>query len=638
MNLRSIVHLSLRLIICCCILALVKAPVVYSFPEPPDNSRLIFADDFELGLSQWQLTRGKIDYWQVTSENRLEAAIPHPHTITELVPLSSLWQRDWRNYRIEFDFQAFSNADINWSWGFEDVNNWYELHFYGRHVHLVRLKDGQVVFSHSQEYSLPRRVQRRAVIIFDQGRVQAWFGGELIIDQQDQSYEQNGGRISLKATTGAAYPTRIQFGAIRVYDLHDDSPFLPLTDFKQYDEAWRNEEYDHALDWKRWGNWRLISPDQPPEQVSIYHWGCAMTSLAMVMRFHHLNRLPNGAELNPSSLNEWLRREADGYVGQGSINWLAGSRLSRLISNTYSSSQKTLPKLEYFRHHSNPQTYLQDMIDAGRPGIIQIPGHFLVGQGYIQTGPDQADYYISDPAYSHRLFSQHDQPMVSLVDFRPTNTDLSYLMVLHSPDTTLELFDHAASEPFELSLSRDSLVNPFYEYDGCLEQALYPGFLYACAHHQSAQLSSYFPQPKSGSYLLSAAGSSSGIEQLRIFFYDRQAEVKMIDRYLSFDAQNSSLQSIVINYDKDNLILSTVSQPREIEFQPFFSQLRDLYLQQHIPAKLYLALSEISNWTEDIPNDTARDRYQQLILRYLFESTDQLAPQILADLVSLISP
>jgi hypothetical protein len=49
----------------------------------------------------------------------------------------------------------------------------------------------------------------------------------------------------------------------------------------------------------------------------------------MVFKYNGVKKLPNGKELNPDTLNNWLITQKDGYIGNGMVNWLALSRLSK---------------------------------------------------------------------------------------------------------------------------------------------------------------------------------------------------------------------------------------------------------------------------------------------------------------------
>ncbi|KUK79072.1 MAG: hypothetical protein XD95_0630 [Microgenomates bacterium 39_7] len=608
-----------------------------AFATNESSAQLIFQDDFEQGLSQWQQVRGNSVHWSVTANKRLEATVPTANTITEIVPKYQLWHSSWKNYRFEFKLQAFSQADINLVWGFQDINNWYELHFYGDLAHLVRLKNNEVVFHRTQLYSLPRNVEHQVSIHFNKGSIRVWVGNYLVIDHQDPTYESNPGKVSFKATTGAAYPTRVQFDQVRVYNFDSfDSPYLNVSSYKQYQQPWRDNEYDHALDWMRWGNWRDLNPGQPPKQTTMYHWGCAVTSLAMVMNYHQLNLLPSGDKLDPGSLNKWLRAEADGYLGEGSINWLAGTRLSKLISDKYSSSGHQLPKLEYHRFYSGLLDNLKSIIDQDRPSIIQVPGHFLVGQGYLTDDNNQTDFYISDPAYNYTLLSQHSQPVVSLIDLQPTNSDLSYMMMVYPSDLQLQLTESSLGEIADTFLAQDTLTNPFYDYDGCLEQVGGSNDLYGCTYHQSMPITEYFSKPESGAYQLAVSNSSQEIQLLQLYLYDQQAQVKMMDRYIAPTSQEQQPKTIDVSFNKTDVFQSEVESQSSPDFSLFFDLLNDFYSQGEIPGELYLALMPIFSWTQGDLDAVAQDRYQQLILQYLSEAPHRLSEEITSQLASLL--
>ncbi len=48
--------------------------------------------------------------------------------------------------------------------------------------------------------------------------------------------------------------------------------------------------------------------------------GCAITSAAMLLDYLGVQTLPNGEELNPGTLNEYLRTEPDGF-DSADVKW-----------------------------------------------------------------------------------------------------------------------------------------------------------------------------------------------------------------------------------------------------------------------------------------------------------------------------
>ncbi len=594
-----------------------KPPLVWAESQP-QSRRLLFADDFEHGLDQWEAARGSLDQWQVAADGWLEANLQRSYTISELVPKDEFWDSEQRNYQFEFQYQVLSAADRNWAWGYEDEQNWYELHTYRGRQHLLRLKDNHTVFYHTNTFNVQTGQIYHVKIVFNQGLIQVWVDGDLIIERQDHSYEDSGGKIALKATTGAAYPTQVRFNQVRVYELEpSENVNLHLTEFKQYDEPWRNQEYNHALSWPRWGDWRSRPPpyNQPPERTTIYHWGCAMTSLAMIMDYYNLNQLPDGTELNPGTLNAWLNKQADGYLGEGSLNWLAGSRLSRLIREQHSLPGQELPVLEFHRSYTPSIETVIEEIDDLQPVILQIPGHFLTATGYP---PAQDDLLISDPAYTYQNFSRHNQPLISSITYQPTQTDLSYLMLIYDPHLTVELLNQDLEAIEQVFYAQDTLADQFYDHQSCWLNYDEAEANQHCFAHVSAPVIQYLAQPDNGVYQLEVKLDKDDGKQLlpwQIFAYDKQGEVKMIDRIMVLPEEN-----FVLDFDKTELAHLSIQSSQTYNFANFSDQLTAAYQQQLIGLYPFLRLQEAANWaltTKNCLEPAVQDRYAQLILQLM---------------------
>ena len=87
----------------------------------------VFSEDFSMGLGNWQVARGQTSMWQVI-DGVLEGRVDTGGTITELVPIDAVWQSDWRNYELELDLLPAAGVDRNLAWGYQNPQNWYEIH------------------------------------------------------------------------------------------------------------------------------------------------------------------------------------------------------------------------------------------------------------------------------------------------------------------------------------------------------------------------------------------------------------------------------------------------------------------------------------------------------------------------------
>lgn len=185
------------------------------------------------------------------------------------------------------------------------------------------------------------------------------------------------------------------------------TPFnLNVPLIKQSVLPWRDDIYDHASSWS-------TTP-------TIERYGCALTSAAMTLQYYNHST-------NPDTLNNWLLSQSDGYLGNGLVNWLAISRYSRLHEDPDS------PALEYRRLPASNETLKNELL-AGRPGILKLPGHFVVGKGI-----DQDDILINDPGRNKTKLSEYGGSYLALNQFIPSHTDLSYILFTIDPQYNLKL-------------------------------------------------------------------------------------------------------------------------------------------------------------------------------------------------------
>ena len=267
---------------------------------------------------------------------------------------------------------------------------------------------------------------------------------------------------------------------------------LPVPDLKQYSLPWKNQVYDRAMSWS----------DNP----SIERWGCALTSASMILKFWG-----HGDYANPDLLNNWLRTQPDGYIGDGYLNWLAVTRFS-LIHST-----PTTPALE-FRRIENTNDNLDNELASGRPAILKVPGHF-----FVATGKTPDSYSLNDPAHNDRpTLASYENSFTALNTFTPTYTDLSYLLLTINPAFNLKIFDKNGDE---------ILVNPYIEdpLSDDLEES----------SSSAKPLKIYLlPKPVEGQYIIEVS-NSKGPYQLSTYIYDKDGEVDVKKKNGRLNKNNS---------------------------------------------------------------------------------------------------
>lgn len=386
-----------------CVSVTKLAAVAVEAPLPSGTELVeVFSDDFSAPtLTKWQIGRSSSGMWQVV-DGVLRGKVLSASSISELLPKPAYWHDDWGNYRFSLDLKSVSGADRNLSWNYQDPRNWYEAHFVGNTVELYRLRAGQTGYVSSHQFFLTPGVWHRVVVEVHGQAMKLWVDGWLVADVIDWYTDGRQGSVALKVGTGAIAPTEVWFDNVKVELLTATDHQLSLAPIKQSDLTWGGEIYDRATSWST--------------DPTIKRWGCALTSLVMVLRYYGFTTLPSGEIIDPSSLNQWLLAQPDGYVADGWVNWLAAERLTRQIVAT----QATGLSLRFSRWSPESEQVseiwqkIQTELHIGRPVIVAIPNHFMVARGVVG---DLEDIVVNDPWYEVTTLGQHelaDRQAVSL--------------------------------------------------------------------------------------------------------------------------------------------------------------------------------------------------------------------------------
>lgn len=363
---------------------------------------MVFRDNFESGLlEQWQISRGSVTQWQIQA-GALVGTVLSQSSISEIIPVETAWSKRWGNYRFTVDIKPMRGSDRNVAWNYQDPRNWYEAHFVGNLVQLYRLREGVTGYISSHQYFLTPFEWHRIQVEVRGQRMQLWVDNWLVADVQDWFDDGRVGSIALKVGTGAVAPSEVWFDNVQVELLTTEQDIqLAVPEFRQDDDAWAADEYDQAGDWSN-------SP-------SIKRWGCALSSIAMVLRHFGFSFLPSGVEINPGTLNQWLQTQPDGYIAEGWVNWLAIERLTRLMVRDYVPGFQAL-RIQQLAGNNFEQLFSRVVseLQSARPVILALPGHFVVATGTLS---DQQELRIIDPGYESKTVGQHEmagRPIQSL--------------------------------------------------------------------------------------------------------------------------------------------------------------------------------------------------------------------------------
>lgn len=320
---------------------------------------------------------------------------------------------------------------------------------------------------------------------------------------------------------------------------------VPLL--KQTSNPWQSHEYDSATLWN-------------PANPTIKAWGCALTSAAMVFQYHGITKLPDNSNLDPGTLNSWLKNQSDGYVRNGLVNWLALSRLSKLAKPN--NPAFSYDALEYRRINGEDKPKLTEDLQNGIPGILEEPGHFIVGKGI-----SGATFLINDPFYARSNLSDYSNTFLSLGRYVPSNTDLSYIMLVVNEGIDVSVTD-TSGNPVGESFVQPPLVND----QNSEEDSGDPLNII------------YFPKPENGEYKINlSAGSETGYT-LEIYMYDQNGNVKKI--IFEGIASPGNTDNYSINFNKDATFDTLIS---DIKFLRSTRDIKDFNTYMSLLAKARVA-------------------------------------------------
>lgn len=347
----------------------------------------------------------------------------------------------------------------------------------------------------------------------------------------------NGYLYLIGGHNGSDYVDTVYFSKLE----NESGTSLSVPLLKQTDPSWSGEIYDSANKW---------SSNDP----GIGRWGCAMTSAVMVFNYHNIVKLPNGQELNPKNLNTWLKNEPDGYVGNGLINWLALTRLSKKAK--IQNSNFLYDALEYKRTNNEDKDLFKESIDNNVPVILGEPGHFIVGKGY-----DDNSILINDPFYERADLTEYEETFISMGRFIPSNTDLSYIMIVSKPDLNAGILDSNGQ-----LVANTYIEDPIQDPSG--ENTTSAGSVAI----------SYVEKPTNGNYSIEISSNETREYSLDVYLYESDGDV--VVKKLSGIVGEDDLDTYIINFNKENN--SNQSIKKDVTFDALIKDIEFYYQTGHI--------------------------------------------------------
>jgi hypothetical protein len=253
------------------------------------------------------------------------------------------------------------------------------------------------------------------------------YAGVHMCDKSDAKASQDQKNQSAAAAPSSSGSAQYPGGAKALIDPSGNgAPF-----FAQNNALWGKQEYAKAAD-----------PEFGPDWcgTTIEQCGCAMTSVTTIMGLFEILTMPDGQALTPKTVNDWFNLEARktprGWVSQGYIYgdviWTAANQLSGEIAKAHPGSRT----IRFVRTGSGSDEEIRNELKAGRPIVLEVPGHWIAA-----VGLDGDKILINDPYYRDRkTLDVYAGKVKSSVLFEPSD-DLSAVVFTAPADVRFRITD-----------------------------------------------------------------------------------------------------------------------------------------------------------------------------------------------------
>lgn len=532
-----------------------------------------FTDDFSKDLSKWEVKSNNCRYESKPSEWKIENGklgikIDGGNCYTDISPTDKEWGEIGDNYIAEFDMLIGKGTDHHFAFRYKNPNSWYNFHIQSPNVLVLQMmKSPPGGYIYHGDFSEGKVIHFKVVVYKETLKI--YIGSnpeELLVYNPDMGAFHPTGKIALQGTAGGDPISETWFDNVVVNSIPDNDISLMVPPIKQTGGSWGGQVYDSADIW---------SPVKP----TISDWGCALTSAAMILNFYGINKFPDGTDINPGTLNSWLKTEKDGYVENGFVNWLAISRLSKIAGKSDNNPKFKDKSLE-LQINNNDKDLLSKDIKNYQPDILDLSNHFVVAKGISGD-----TFEINDPYYDYtNLKDGYEDKFYNMIRYVPSYSDLSYMMITSPINTNIKIFNNNGNQvgfPFTntpLKIEKGDSFNS-------LGQKIY-----------------YLPKPDSGEYKLEAASETDDNFPVSFYFYNKDGEVTINNFKNTSIPLNSRKYNIT--FDKNDNLKSKAT--RTITIDEIIEDINALRELNHIKNKvIYNTLLITAN---NIKKDLSKNR------------------------------
>lgn len=545
------------------LIAQVFVCILFLFPFKQSIAAEIFSDNFDTYINhsfpdKWAKyspppVPGCNTNWEVVNGEFGVLIPPQGGCADNMVPISSYWPSNLNRYIFELDMRFVSGTDHNLPYFIEPSTGIiYELHFQAPNDFTLGGPISYVLTNIHKNY--PNGNTYHIKIVVDVDKVKVYIDDILVRDVL-LSVPLPLGTIGLRAGVGADPSTETWFDNVKVTTLDNPNNDLNVPLLKQTDSLWGANPYDSANLWST-------------GSTGISRWGCAITSASMVLLYNNITKLPDGQDLTPGSLNGYLKSIPDGYIPNGMTNWHAISVMTKKakINNPNFTYHALVDK--YIG--SNDSTTVSNDLSNNIPDILQVNtpsgSHFVVAKGINSTS-----FNINDPFYNRTDLSLYNNSFSSAKSFVPSNTDLSYIMLVVDPTVDILIKDHNGN-----TVGQSFVENPIGDPLNTLNNTRGP------------LKEIFISEPASDQYTIIVSSQNTQQYNLHSYLYDIDGNLKMIENQGVIN--QGTTNDYTLSFDKNIINNTTFNQ--NVTIDTLNNDIVTLYSLGYIKKEFYKELVE----------------------------------------------
>ena len=421
------------------------------------------------------------------------------------------------------------------------------------------------------------------------------YRGVVVVDISDPTSPFEVARLDLD---GYARKLKYRDGYVFVADIFkglnilkfengESSNILDVPLFKQNDPAWGSQTYDSA------GTNPLSCGS------TIGQCGCVVSSIAMILKYHGVDRDPDGNPTTPETVNNYFKsgQVCDNFgcsslgYSYGNVLWGAGGLYSE-ASNKAFDTQKVVFKGKL----GFDMDEISSLIDSQQPVAMRVIGkeHWVVA-----TGVAGSTLAINDPGFDRIRLNDIAYGNTALASrlYEKTASDFSSFQVTSKAPTQILVTDNQGrSTGYDILTNGivEEIPNSYYEFEGAYSDptGVNPPPLPGDGVYTVVILT-----PEQDKYQVQVVGENGDDYGFTVHASDRNANLDF--NLFSNEMPPSGFENYVFNYNPDPAVEEKFSQEIKIDIWPFIKT-NIIFRKLKLPIPVGILSSPTFNAPEDL--------------------------------------